>query len=508
MKKEQKTRKRFLLLGATGVGFLLAILLLGFVEGILWAFDYTYSQIPRDVIISFTDTVVQDMNKRKGQQVFIHDPTLFWRLNPGARFGTQLVNELGYIGPPPPADVDERALSVLCLGDSCTALGLSPYPERLNSALHHAGLSDAYVFNAGIPGYTSLQGYRLSQMLTSHYSFDVATIYYGWNDHWEAIRHPDIMIIPPSGFVGSLQSLGRNLRFYQFFLSLLKGGKGKTAAGDFETKKVRRVSADEYRVNITNIIRLCRNNHIVPMLITAPMKEERIDNPLNARAKTILLHSQDEIQYHKEYTEIVRHLAQSFHVPLLDCEQDFAQNSEPFLLMDDGIHLGPTGAQRVSETILNALLELQFITKKQHLFAQSRKQFTSLKPNVMKATFTIEPDSLQTDKNTPVNVNITVTNVGDTVWNITSPYAFGLVRCGIQLFDEKMELIQRDFGRISLPDDCYPGNTITFPATIVAPEEYGTYYLVFDMVNEGVGWLQKWGSQPAKIPLSVIEKRD
>jgi len=160
----------------------------------------------------------------------------------------------------------------------------------------------------------------------------------------------------------------------------------------------------------------------------------------------------------------------------------------------------------VSDAILKEMLELNYLHAKQLLFAQTRRTFNGLKPNIMKAEIKVLPPSLKLGNKEATTLSLHITNIGDTIWNATSPYSFGMIRCGIHLLDENKNVKKRDYGRISLPDDCYPGDTVTLESTFFEPELSGKHFLAFDMVNEGVGWFRKWGSSQTIVPLTIVEK--
>jgi SAM-dependent methyltransferase len=95
------------------------------------------------------------------------------------------------------------------------------------------------------------------------------------------------------------------------------------------------------------------------------------------------------------------------------------------------------------------------------------------------------------------------TNTGTAHW-LPSTSELGPVRIGVHLYDADDRLIDRDFGRISLPgsDAVAPGETISGEGSLTAPEP-GTYVLEFDLVAESVTWFETNGSTPFRVPLTI-----
>jgi len=101
--------------------------------------------------------------------IYAADPTLGWRLLPNYQ-GVHLeyayeaptrINDLGYRGPAWSEARLQAGTRVLALGDSCTfGRGVADdetYPHQIEALLREGGLTDAAVFNAGVPGYDTVQ---------------------------------------------------------------------------------------------------------------------------------------------------------------------------------------------------------------------------------------------------------------------------------------------------------------------------------------------------------------
>jgi len=148
----------------------------------------------------FTD-LIADKYALRFDDVFRPDPETFWRLAPDVvlpddawplpgrisnREGLREEHELG----PKRAG----ALRVLCLGDSCTFGYALPHTaawveqcERLVAA--RLGPEAVECVNAGVPGYTLFQGWRLLETAARAWRPDAVVLSFGWNGmiSWDGI---------------------------------------------------------------------------------------------------------------------------------------------------------------------------------------------------------------------------------------------------------------------------------------------------------------------------------
>jgi lysophospholipase L1-like esterase len=184
------------------------------------------------------------------RRVYDVDPSLLWRPHrsatldfPEAAFVRVHTNAHGLRG----ADRDDEAaksrLRVLCMGDSIT-FGVSladdeTYPARLERALRDRLGPDVapVVVNAGVPGYSSVQGMRLLDELAS-FKPDVVVWWFGMNDGKPAPGGPDSKLhVPDASSGGGVLSFFRRLRTIRFAESI-----GASLGG-----AATRVSPDEAR---------------------------------------------------------------------------------------------------------------------------------------------------------------------------------------------------------------------------------------------------------------------
>ena len=102
-------------------------------------------------------------------------------------------------------------------------------------------------------------------------------------------------------------------------------------------------------------------------------------------------------------------------------------------------------------------------------------------------------------------VAIEVQNRGATAW-IADTHSRGQVRIGAQLLDAERRPLDRNYARQPLPHDVPAGATACAALSCTVPAQPGWYSLKFDLVAEGVGWFESWGSTPGVHRLHVHEK--
>jgi lysophospholipase L1-like esterase len=190
---------------------------------------------------------------------FVHDPDLIWR----PRAGSEVFNSQGFRGPEVDPARDEGCYRIFALGDSNT-LGWAGadganWPGFLGELLGRRE-SCRVVVNAGVYGYSSYQGLkRLRDILRYHP--DLIFLSFGSND-----AHPvtvgDRAMAPERGallgLVAAHSRLGR--------LGLAAWRRVRLRQSSVRP----RVTLEEYRDNLLEMIRLCRAQGTEPVLLTRP----------------------------------------------------------------------------------------------------------------------------------------------------------------------------------------------------------------------------------------------
>jgi len=203
---------------------------------------------------------------------FIYDPLLLWRPDPAC----PAFDRHGFIrGRDLPEVKRKDEFRIFAVGDSNTAGwyddGLAdfrdaPWPSYLREmvAEHNAGCS---VTNSGVWGYSSYQGLaRLRECLA--FEPDLVLVSFGSNDA-QRVGISDARFTP---------------RLFRSPLSRTRLGElaiaawyGPTTGATATERLVPRVSVREYRDNLAEMIRLCRENRVECVLLTRPFTGESPD---------------------------------------------------------------------------------------------------------------------------------------------------------------------------------------------------------------------------------------
>ena len=231
------------------------------------------------------------------------------------------------------------------LGDSCT--DYSQYPAMLLAQLGERRSGRPWTgVNLGTAGWTTFQGLRQLRRDVLGVHPRIATIYYGWNDHWIGFGLPDEDV---ARLLSRTGSGAQDLRLVQL------GQKAWVAAHRSDDN--RRVPLPEFRHNLHEMIALARSHGIEPVLITAPTAHEKGNEP--QYLKGVWIHRlEDLVPLHQEYVGAVRAVAGDDHAILCDLAAGFA-SIEPQrrtgLFLKDGIHLNRRGAQRAAGLLADCL---------------------------------------------------------------------------------------------------------------------------------------------------------
>ncbi|MEM6795721.1 MAG: SGNH/GDSL hydrolase family protein, partial [Acidobacteriota bacterium] len=157
---------------------------------------------------------------------------------------------------------------LLLLGDSCTHFGT--YGEALVKIARERRGGSLGIGNLGVAGWSSYQGRRLVEREVTALAPAVATIYFGWNDHWIGFGIEDKTIARLKGVFGSRWSRSRLVQLVM---------KGLVAWGARSTAYPNRVSESDFADNLTRMVADLRKAGAVPMLLTAASNHRRGEEP-------------------------------------------------------------------------------------------------------------------------------------------------------------------------------------------------------------------------------------
>jgi lysophospholipase L1-like esterase len=243
-----------------------------------------------------------------------------------------------------PRDYDDRLAaarraSLVFLGDSCTEYG--SWPARLARALGRRTGRPPATANLAVAGWTSHQGLRQIERDLRETAPRVATLFWGWNDHWRSIGLEDREV---ARIQRSPLFAAQRTRVGQL---LTRGWVGLLARGEAE---VPRVPLDRFRDNLTRAARALRERGAVPVLVTAPSSHEEGREPAYL-AERWMPDLARLVPTHRAYADVVREVARAEGLPLADLAAGFdelprAERQASFLA--DGIHFTREGDGRAA----------------------------------------------------------------------------------------------------------------------------------------------------------------
>ena len=103
-----------------------------------------------------------------------------------------------------------------------------------------------------------------------------------------------------------------------------------------------------------------------------------------------------------------------------------------------------------------------------------------------------------------LKVRTQVQNLSTRPFSADGTYGRRLVRLGAQLCAADGKLLELDFARANLPTRVDPGAVVDVMVELPPVVEPGRYRLKLDLVNEGIDWFERCGSQTTEHPLWVI----
>jgi lysophospholipase L1-like esterase len=315
------------------------VVLLAVVEGALRLAGFEHRSSLEAMQFTFS---VEGFNAEARVPILQRDDVVFWRPRPNVRGH----NSHGTFGPEFSQAKPEGTRRFVCLGDSCTHYGPVAYPQRWQKLLNAESQQPCEVINAGVIGYSSLQGLRRLETDVGRWSPDVITVYFGWNDHWLARGFRDSEQRPPRTAVAGAAELLDHLRSYQ--LASLAAARLRAA----QTSGVHRVELAEYAENLRAMVRAGRALKSQVWLITAAHALEQ-GIPAYLTATREVADPAGLLALHQAYNEAVRQVASELDAPLVDLAgQIDALADKARFFDDDHIHLSDAGKDLLAEQLL------------------------------------------------------------------------------------------------------------------------------------------------------------
>src|SRR5215467_3718595 len=271
----------------------------------------------------------------------VYDPLLSWRLRPGGWLPGRVarINSHGLVGPEFAWRKPSHTIRVLALGDSVTyglyACGVGifcrkePYPSALENLLNSRTSGDRFeVLDAGVYGYSSLQGFRYYRVYLTGLDEDVVTVMFGWNDH--GVRRgaePDEF---HSAWLRDLADDAYRLSVFRTAASWIALGRTAEApppaiflAGDYQP----RASREDFEFHLELLVQAVRARGAKVVLLTEPFGPLTEPFQKATIAQPWVLNKLPDyptyIAIHRRYNESTRAVATRLGVPLVDVEREF-----------------------------------------------------------------------------------------------------------------------------------------------------------------------------------------
>ena len=245
--------------------------------------------------------------------------------------------------------------TVLLMGDSCTQFG--NYDEYLQArATSDSSKSKVTFGKLGVGGWASYQGAQQMKLDVTRIKPKVATIYYGWNDHWMGFGMQDKEM---ARLHSPLMEVFERLRFAQLAVKAFL-----VLSQDKNEQIPIRVEIADFIDNLSYMVKTAKSVGVTPMLLTAPTSHQQGKEPQYLKQR-FLKDLSKLVPLHQSYVESVRDLAASTHTALCDLERAFkelpADDVSKVYFTNDGIHLTPKGNEVLAGYLYDCLLQQNLI---------------------------------------------------------------------------------------------------------------------------------------------------
>jgi lysophospholipase L1-like esterase len=217
------------------------------------------------------------------------------------------------------------------------------------------------VLNAGVTGYSSLQGLRRLRVDVLPYRPGLVVVYCGWNDHWLWSKMTDAELLAEStrprqswlAFAADLQA-SRTVQAVFFVEELVRSARTPPV----RHQKCFRVPIDAYQRNLVAMIASIRDAGAVPLVVTAPTDMTPATAPEHVGG---MLEGLDMTGYrspydlHEAYVRATRQAASAAGAPLADAYRAFG--GKHGLIRRDHIHLTAAGIDAMAILLADAINE-------------------------------------------------------------------------------------------------------------------------------------------------------
>lgn len=463
---------------------------------------------------------VESLNARFATNAFEFDPHLFWKLKPGTNLSGLDVDEKGLLSWQRPPEGPRQAvpLTVLCLGDSVTALTYRTYPQ-IAEQLAAAGTSGRpiHFVSAAVPGYSTEQGLRLLPSLQDLHP-DVVVFCFGWNDHFPALSLPDREMGASNALLAMAHDLLKDVRLYQLIGAPLgakiKGGdESGNEKKDSSTASDYRVGPVQFQANLEELVSIVRGWNALPVLTTEPENLKGATEKFLEKNQFIAPEDRNNQELHARYNEIVRKVsASSQRIPLLDLEEEFIRRPRDFMLEPDGIHLTGRGHNHVARLILGMMKNEGLLTPGDYDNIARAEKHDTTAPDKPRISWSLVPDAVSAYAGQDFNFSVIPQNSGNTRWlrqNIVKHFGTeNNVSYGSSYIFAKWRTIDSPttgiVSKVPVPSDILPGEATSVTLTLRAPQRPGNYEVEVGMTADRIGPLSLYGAESTTLTVTSL----
>lgn len=308
-------------------------------------------------------------------KLLTYDPVLYWR---GRAFAAipdthEQLNSRGFRGPEFQDAKPPGTLRVVCMGDSATFGLVNDVPNHFTYNPTYSGelgrmLKARFpghtveVMNAGVIGYSTLQGLRLLKFEVRHWQPDIITIRYGFNDHLGVEPNYFPTFEPRNLLLRWAQDTALEFRTYQF-LTLVRTHIQWRAVTHGVPRGVR-VPLEEFDYNLRRMVEEGRRTGARIILLTAPMaplvpeitSNKSFLDPAGFSSYDALLAT------HREYEDAVRRVAAALQIDLVDSSRELeARGLGQFFSRYDVAHPNGNGHIAIAGELADLITAKQLI---------------------------------------------------------------------------------------------------------------------------------------------------
>ena len=281
------------------------------------------------------------------------------------------INSKGFRGAEFNIEKDPKKIRVIMMGDSVT-FGITPencpYPTQLQELFNQKYSNKVEVINAGVEGYSSEYVLKRLKYDILQYKPDIITVYVGWNDLYAVNPLSPWSSKKLTGLANFLNKFYLYKAFRRvIFLSIkpkLDHLITLSNAINADAAIYDKFEPENYKNNLKEIIKVCRENNIKVILIN--LTSILSDNMSQEDIKKVHYpYFTSDIEKLKTlqtiYNQAIEQVAQENNTPQIDLNSAINKISNKGALFFDTMHPYCEGQKIIAETIFNDLISQKLL---------------------------------------------------------------------------------------------------------------------------------------------------